>query len=494
MRNEDWLQRILYLIMAVLAIYIICKGGSLLLASKPVQNAMSDGNLQRPLVDAAMRTYAPGYTATVEGRTGENWIAEWMKPVVPVYSYLAEEDGKHEEAVQNQSEGTEGTESTTSAVSEDKIVRSNEGYSENGENEKLENDAELKEMDSGADGSNLLEETVITAENGMKKLEEDLAVDENKREESGLREKEEDKGVKSGGQESVEQWTETEDQEVIMQEESTQEAAVQAVLSQVISPTLREQLSDFDYLLANYYTVDAGTTADADLLDADTLLSTDLSLEQNPDVPQILIYHTHSQEAFVDSREGEVEDTIVGMGEVLAEHLRAYGYNVIHDTGVYDLVDGVLDRSAAYDYARASVEQILADNPTIEVILDLHRDGVDGTKFVTEIGGKPTSRIMFFNGISRNSQDQALSWLPNENLEENLAFSLQLQLLADELYPDFTRNIYLKAERFNLHLRPRSLLIEAGTQLNTVEEERNAMEPLAYLIYQVLGKENAATD
>ena len=173
MRNEDWLQRILYLIMAVLAIYIICKGGSLLLASKPVQNAMSDGSLQRPLEDAAMRTYAPGYTATVEGRTGENWIAEWMKPVVPVYSYLAEEDGKHEEAVQNQSEGTEGTESTTSAVSEDKIVRSNEGYSENGENEKLENDAELKEMDSGADGSNLLEETVITAENGMKKLEED---------------------------------------------------------------------------------------------------------------------------------------------------------------------------------------------------------------------------------------------------------------------------------------------------------------------------------
>ena len=157
-------------------------------------------------------------------------------------------------------------------------------------------------------------------------------------------------------------------------------------------------------------------------------------------------------------------------------------------------MDGVLDRSAAYDYARASVEQILADNPTIEVILDLHRDGVDGTKFVTEIGGKPTSRIMFFNGISRNSQDQALSWLPNENLEENLAFSLQLQLLADELYPDFTRNIYLKAERFNLHLRPRSLLIEAGTQLNTVEEERNAMEPLAYLIYQVLGKEIAATD
>ena len=243
---------------------------------------------------------------------------------------------------------------------------------------------------------------------------------------------------------------------------------------------------DFNYLVSNYYTVDEGTAADAELLDTDALLNTDLTIVQEPDVPQILIYHTHSQEAFADSREGEVEDTIVGMGEVLAEHLRAYGYNVIHDTGVYDLIDGVLDRSAAYDYARESVEQILAENPTIEVIVDLHRDGVEGTKFVTEIGGKPASMIMFFNGISRNSQEQSLSWLPNENLSENLAFSLQLELLAREQYPGFTRNIYLKAERFNLHLRPRSLLVEAGTQLNTVEEEKNAMEPLAHLLHQVL--------
>ena len=63
---------------------------------------------------------------------------------------------------------------------------------------------------------------------------------------------------------------------------------------------------------------------------------------------------------------------------------------------------------------------------------------------------------------------------------------MQLQMKAREEYPGFTRNIYLKAERFNLHLRPRSLLVEAGTQLNTVEEERNAMIPLADLIHQVL--------
>jgi stage II sporulation protein P len=93
---------------------------------------------------------------------------------------------------------------------------------------------------------------------------------------------------------------------------------------------------------------------------------------------------------------------------------------------------------------------------------------------------------MFFNGISRNAQDQPISYLENPYTSQNLAFSLQLQLLARTEYPGFTRNIYLKAERFNLHFRPRSLLIEAGTQLNTVQEEQNAMYPLAALLNEVL--------
>lgn len=233
--------------------------------------------------------------------------------------------------------------------------------------------------------------------------------------------------------------------------------------------------------------MDAGTSIDETLLDAEALLGEDLTIQKNPEVPQILIYHTHSQETFADSREGAVEDSIVGMGDTLAEILEEqYGYRVLHDTGVYDLRDGVLDRSAAYDYARASIEEILEENPSIEVIIDLHRDGVEGEKFVTEIDGKPTSMIMFFNGISRDSQGNPLSWLQNSYIRENLAFSLQLELKAREQYPGFTRNIYLKAQRYNLHLRPRSLLIEAGTQLNTVEEERNAMKPLAELLDQVL--------
>lgn len=272
-----------------------------------------------------------------------------------------------------------------------------------------------------------------------------------------------------------------EGQKTIQEDKSAREA-----VSTAVSPDLLQQLSDYDYLLNQYFTVDAGTTADAELLDASKLLTEDLSIRKNPQVPQILIYHTHSQEEFADSVPGDTKTSIVGMGEVLTEALQGYGYQVIHDTGVYDLIDGVPDRSAAYDYARVAVENILQEYPTIEVIIDLHRDGVDGQKFVTEIDGKPTSMIMFFNGISRNSQDEPIAYLANPYTQQNLAFSLQLELAAREKYPGYTRNIYLKAERFNLHLRPRSLLVEAGTQLNTVEEEKNAMQPLADLLHEVL--------
>ena len=150
------------------------------------------------------------------------------------------------------------------------------------------------------------------------------------------------------------------------------------------------------------------------------------------------------------------------------------------------LVDGKLDRSHAYNYALEGVTGILQQNPSIEVVLDLHRDGVDeSVHMVTEVNGKPTAKIMFFNGMSQTPEGP-IEYLPNPYKEDNLAFSLQMQLNAAAYFPGFTRNIYLKGLRYNLHLRPRSSLIEAGAQTNTYEEARNAMEPLAELLDMVL--------
>lgn len=159
------------------------------------------------------------------------------------------------------------------------------------------------------------------------------------------------------------------------------------------------QLQDYDFLMKHFYSVHASTTAGRDLMKADMLLGTGMKLEQNPQVPQILIYHTHSQETYADYGPENPEATIVSCGEYLAELLRDRGWNVIHDTGTYDIQGGKLDRNRAYNYALDGITGILQENPEIQVILDLHRDGVkEGTRLVSQVNGKETAKIMFFMG------------------------------------------------------------------------------------------------
>lgn len=246
--------------------------------------------------------------------------------------------------------------------------------------------------------------------------------------------------------------------------------------------TKGDQEAEFETLLNRYFSMDAATTIDSSRLN-NSLLDLDLTLDTEKEGPQILIYHSHSQEGFVDTVEGDDTTTIVGVGDYLAKLLtETYGYQVIHDRGVYDLVDGVLDRNVAYDYSGAAVEQWLSQYPQIQVIIDLHRDGVDGKKFVVQENGRPTANLMFILGMSRTADQQDISYLPNPYIKENMAFALQIQERAEIAAPGLMRNIYLMAYRFNLHYRPRSMLLEAGTQLNTLEEEKNAMEVFAGIL------------
>ena len=246
----------------------------------------------------------------------------------------------------------------------------------------------------------------------------------------------------------------------------------------------RTQLADYETLVRNFYAIDANTMAGSDQLSVEKLLGMDMTLPQEGDGPQILIYHTHSQEAFADSVPGDVNTGIVGVGECLTKILtEQYGYRVLHNTGQYD----VETRDNAYSRALPAVEQILAENPSIQVILDLHRDEVaEETRLVTDIQGRPTARFMFFNGLSRTRKTGDIDYLANENQEANLAFSFQMQLKAAEYYPGLTRRIYLKGYRYNMHLRPRTLLVELGAQNNTVEEAINACDPLAHILDMVL--------
>ena len=248
------------------------------------------------------------------------------------------------------------------------------------------------------------------------------------------------------------------------------------------------KLADFDYVMNQFFILDSNTETNAQQISGTRFLGEDLSIKQDSKVPQILIYHTHSQETFVDSREGKEEDTSVGVGNYLTDLLEEkYGYQVIHVTDAFDMMGGTLDRSKAYDYARISIEKVLEENPTVEVVIDLHRDGVpDDRRLVTEVNGKSTAQLLFYNGLSYTVNQGAVSYLPNPYIEENLAFSFQLEYQAAQYYPDLYRGIYLAGLRYNLHLKPRALLLEAGAQTNIVEEVRNAMEPFADILNRVL--------
>lgn len=275
----------------------------------------------------------------------------------------------------------------------------------------------------------------------------------------------------------------------------TQQQTAQVISRNVVTGKVfpKEQLNDFSFVSGSFYTVTSITSLTNSILRPEEFLNKDLSIQKDASKPQILIFHTHSQETFADSVEGDVSTSIVGVGDYLTQLLtEKYGYQVIHDTSVYDYVDGRLDRSKAYTYAEEGIAGILEQNPSIEVVIDLHRDGVaETTHLLTEIDGKKMAKIMFFNGLSYSRVNGDIGYLYNPFRDDNLAMSLQMQLLGEAYYPGFLRNIYVNAYRYCLHERGRSMLIEAGAQTNTVQEVKNAMEPLADLLDKLLRGEKA---
>ncbi len=124
--------------------------------------------------------------------------------------------------------------------------------------------------------------------------------------------------------------------------------------------------------------------------------------------------------------------------------------------------------------------------PSIDIVIDLHRDGVgNNVKRTTVIDGKRTAQAMFFNGLSRNASGD-IAYLQNDNLQGNLAFSLQLKIASMKRFADFARPVYLKGYRYNMHFRKRYTLIELGNENNTIQEQKNAAAPLAMVIDAVL--------
>jgi len=248
----------------------------------------------------------------------------------------------------------------------------------------------------------------------------------------------------------------------------------------------------FDYLVSNIFLVDRYTALFPTDIDTQAFLSADLRIDTAVPGPQVLIFHTHSQERFVGSNPLDPNSGVVGVGRTLADILEtSYGITTMHYTGQFDVVNGAPRRQGAYERMEPVILQILKDNPSIQMVIDLHRDGVrEGAgPFVTYIDGQRTARIMFFNGLSRqarNGQVTEVPWLPNPYLRENLNLSFQLQVASNYLYPGFARRVYLREFRYSLHMMPMSMFVEVGNQYNTQVEAKRAMVPLASIIAAVV--------
>lgn len=246
--------------------------------------------------------------------------------------------------------------------------------------------------------------------------------------------------------------------------------------------------ADTESVVKEFYTIDKMTEIKENQLNIQEFLQKDMRLKENVEGPQILIYHTHSVEGFADSVPGDDNTTIVGAGRKLKAILEEkYGLKVMHHEGRYD----VESRDSAYANSLPEIKKILEENPQIEVVIDLHRDAMpEETRLVTEIEGKQTARFMFFNGLSYLKEKGDIEYLANPYIGDNLAFSFRMQALCNEYYPGLARKIYLKGYRYNMHLCPKSLLVEMGAQNNTVEEIHNSVERLAHVLYLCLTEEN----
>lgn len=209
-------------------------------------------------------------------------------------------------------------------------------------------------------------------------------------------------------------------------------------------------------------------------VDAAELLARGPGISLDAAGPQILIIHTHSSEAYtqagldryVPSDTNRTEDTqfnIVRIGDELTEILTDCGLNVIHDRGIYDYPS----YTGSYKRSGAAIEQYLESYPTIQIVLDIHRDalGSDGVVYKTmaEEDGSCASQIMLLAG----SDD---SGLQHPNWQGNLALALYMQNAVVKQNPTLMRPVSLVKERYNQHLSPGSLIIEVGSSGNTLQE------------------------
>lgn len=206
--------------------------------------------------------------------------------------------------------------------------------------------------------------------------------------------------------------------------------------------------------------------------------------------PRVLILHSHTTEGYTQTADARYEESseyrtldsghnMIAIGEILAQILTDAGIGVIHDTDLHDYPS----YNGSYSHAATSTKSYLERYPTIELILDLHRDAADtpSGQMVTRcsVGGETSAQLMFVMGTDTR--------LTHPDWERNLSLALKLQVLLERENPGICRDLNLSRNRYNQHLGDRALLIEVGAAGNTQAQAELAARELGEAIVALLG-------
>lgn len=251
------------------------------------------------------------------------------------------------------------------------------------------------------------------------------------------------------------------------------------------TPSSQTELSDNGYAIHERQIGGSGTQYENFYVKNSTGVDISIAeeLAKRPDItikkdgtPQVLLMHTHTTETYLPSdmvyypenfypRSTDNNNNVTLVGEEVKKKLEAAGIGVIHDTTQHD----VPSYNGSYDRSEVTVKNILNENPTIQVVLDLHRDAIGNaesgkTKPTFVANGKKAAQIMIISGCGASRNVVFPDW------EYNLRFALRLQQAAETRYPGMTRPLKFCNSQYNLNLTHGSLLIEIGSDSNSMEE------------------------
>lgn len=226
--------------------------------------------------------------------------------------------------------------------------------------------------------------------------------------------------------------------------------------------------------------------------DLGALLARPVELDFSGDEPRVLIISTHATESYrmepgweyTPSGEARTCDTdynVVRVGAELAKILRQAGIAVIHDTTLNDYPS----YNGSYNHAARRIAAVLEEYPTIQMVIDVHRDAIggnDGRQLPTarEINGQKTARVMLVMGTDEGG-------LEHPNWEDNLSWALKLQKMMEERSPGLARPMSLRTERFNEHFTAGSILLEVGAAGDTLEEALRAVNLFGAALVEAIG-------